>query len=214
MLKSFLFSLVVVSSSFAVEYNFSSGWNLFSPLISAGAAVNVYFDGLKPGFMGDLRKIWAYDSNSGWKSHAPGENNSVAGRFENLEPNQGYWVLMNAAHSVNLPDSFNSYSLSLAGSGWNLVGLNSSQEIFLDANDFLQKANFTNSSDSDIRKIWSYDGQWKSFSQAESSNTLNTLKPGYAFWFLLLSDLEINSQNINLSDLFPPACPGCPSIGN
>lgn len=215
MFRMLIIFALLSAPTVAVQYDFTSGWNLFSPLISSeGVPVDTYFNDLGIDASADIRKIWNYESAAGWKSYTPGEDNSTSARFENMEASKGYWVLMNTARSVALPDTFNSYSLTLVNSGWKLVGLNSSQEVFLDTNDFLLQANFSGGSAADIRKIWSFDGNWKSFSPSESSNQLTSLKSGYAFWFLMLSDLEINSQNINLSDLFPPACPGCPSIGN
>lgn len=214
MIRCYLVLMLLVSSANAVTYELKVGWNLFSPILSSSTAVSAYFETLKPGVLADIRKIWSYQSGEGWSSHTPGGSTATGGQFDNLEPGLGYWVLMDAAHSIELSDSFNSYNLALQGSGWKLIGMNSSQEIFLDSSDFLQQANFTDSSADDIRKIWGFDGVWKSFSPADSANDLTALKPGYGFWFLMLSDLEVNSQNINLNDLFPPACPGCPSIGN
>ena len=106
------------------------------------------------------------------------------------------------SRSANLSDAYNSYSLLLAGSGWKLVGLSSSQSVPLDSNNFLLEANYSSGSINDIRKIWGYDGAWESYTPTEVSNSLTSLDPGRHIGFLMLSDLEINSQNINLSDLF------------
>ena len=120
---------------------------------------------------------------------------------------------MNSARSANLSDAYNSYSLLLAGGGWKLIGLSSSQSVPLDSNNFLLEANFSSGSINDIRKSGATMALGQ-FTPTEVSNSMTALEPGRAYWFLMLSDLEMNSQNINLSDLFPPACPGCPSIGN
>lgn len=212
MFRPLLFLLLLSAPIHAVQYNFTSGWNLFSPVLSSPEPVDTYLTRIGLKAQNDVAKIWNYDSSSGWKSHVPGGDNS--GGFEQLEPNKGYWFLMNAARSANLSDAYNSYSLLLSGSGWKLIGLSSSQSVPLDSNNFLLEANFSSGSINDIRKIWGYDGAWASYAPTEASNGLTALEPGRAYWFLMLSDLEMNSQNINLSDLFPPACPGCPSIGN
>ncbi len=210
-----LFILLLISAPIqAVQYEFTSGWNLFSPILSSPVAVETYFTTIGINTQNDVIKIWNYNSSTGWTSFAPGEDNSGSSHFEQFEANKGYWVLMNSARSVNLSDAYNSYSLLLAGSGWKLIGLSSSQSVPLDSNNFLLEANFSSGSINDIRKIWGFNGVWSSFTPSEASNSLVSLDPGRAYWFLMLSDLEINSQNINLSDLFPPACPGCPSIGN
>ena len=214
MLRPLIFLLLLSAPVHAVQYDFSSGWNLFSPILSSPAPVETYLTQIGINAQSDVTKIWNYDSSAGWTSHVPGEDNSANSRFEQFESNKGYWFLMNAARSANLSDAYNSYSLLLSGSGWKLIGLSSSQSVPLDSNNFLLEANFSNGSISDIRKIWGYDGAWTSFTPTEASNSLTSLDPGRAYWFLMLSDLEMNSQNINLSDLFPPACPGCPSIGN
>ena len=214
MFRPLLFLLLLSAPIHAVQYNFTSSWNLFSPVLSSPEPVDTYLTRIGLNTQNDVAKIWTYDSDTGWKSHVPGENNSSSSRFEKFEANKGYWFLMNVARSANLSDAYNSYSLLLSGTGWRLVGLSSSQSVPLDSNNFLLEANFSSGSINDIRKIWGYDGAWTSLTPTEASNSLTSLDPGKAYWFLMLSDLEINSQNINLSDLFPPACPGCPSIGN
>ena len=214
MLRPLIFLLLLSAPIHAVQYDFSSGWNLFSHILSSPAPVETYFTTIGITTQNDVTKIWNYDSSAGWTSFVPGEDNSGSSRFEQFEANKGYWVLMNAARSANLSDAYSSYSLLLSGSGWKLIGLSSSQSVPLDSNNFLLEANFSSGSINDIRKIWGFDGVWTSYTPSEASNSLSSLDPGRAYWFLMLSDLEMNSQNINLSDLFPPACPGCPSIGN
>ncbi|MEE2923760.1 MAG: hypothetical protein VX619_03165 [bacterium] len=214
MLRPLFILLLFSVPTQAVQYDFSSGWNLFSPILSSPAPVDTYLTSIGISAQNDVTKIWNYDSSVGWRSYVPGGDNSGSSRFEQFEANKGYWVLMNSARSANLSDAYNSYSLLLAGSGWKLIGLSSSQSVPLDSNNFLLEANFSSGSINDIRKIWGYDGAWTSFTPTEASNSLTSLDPGKAYWFLMLSDLEMNSQNVNLSDLFPPACPGCPSIGN
>jgi len=201
----------IIQSQWAVQVELIKGWNLFSPLISSDTEAGTYFTALGVNVSADIKKIWAYDasSNNPWSSFVPGATQNF-----NLRPGMGYWVLMENAATLTLPDTFGSFSLALSGSGWHLVGVNSSQDITVDESGLFQAANFTSGNPSDIRKIWSYDGNWSSYTDGAANNTLSSITPGNGLWFLILSDFEINSQNINLSDLFPPTCPGCPAIGN
>ena len=211
----FLLSLVLfVSNLSAVELTLGSGWNLFAPVLAADQSAQEYFEviGLNPST--DISKVWSYNPDSGWTKFVPGEDNSTGGRFDTLKVGGGYWVFMKQTASVTLSDDFSSYGVDLT-SGWNLVGLGSSRSVPIDVENFLSDTNFTSGSVGDIRKIWGYEqaGGWKSYNPTGNSN-LSSLEPGFGYWFFNLSDLEINSQNVSLSDLFPPTCPGCPTIGN
>ena len=175
MLRPFIFLLLLSIPIHAVQYEFTSGWNLFSPILSSPVAVETYLTQIGINAQNDVAKIWNYDSSAGWKSNVPGGDNSGSSRFDQFEANKGYWMLMNTAKSANLSDAYSSYSLLLAGSGWKLVGLSSSQSAPLDSNNFLLEANFSSGSVNDIRKIWGYDGSWKSFTPSEVSNSLTSL---------------------------------------
>lgn len=198
----------IIQSQWAVQVELKKGWNLFSPLIATATEAGTYFAGLGVDVNAQIIKIWAYDITVGWNSFEPGQGGFL------LEPGKGYWVLLESDQSVTLPDTFGSFSMSVQGSGWHLVGANSSLAISLDESGLFAPGNFTSGTAADIQKIWSYSDNWYSYTNGANSNDLVSLESGLGFWFLVLSDFEVNSQNINLSDLFPPTCPGCPSIGN
>jgi hypothetical protein len=207
--------LLGIATHHAVQATLQSGWNLFSPVLGSDQDAQTHFTilGLNPA--ADISKVWSYDPNVGWTKFVPGEDNSTVGRFQNLKVGGGYWVFMNTQRTVELSDAFSTYSVDLSGSGWNLIGLGSSQNVAIDADNFLNEANFSTGDVNSIRKIWGFNGStWKSYAPSSGSNNLDSLDPGLGYWFLILSDLEINSQNVSLSDLFPPTCPGCPTIGN
>ncbi len=218
-MKSLLLCLLLPIFSgavFAGDFSFVGTWNLFSPILSSDQDVTSYFTALGVNVSADIAKIWTFDHLGGWSQFVPEKDNTGAARFDTLKSGAGYWVLMNRAVDVTLPTNFSSYSLNLEGVGWRLIGLNSSQPVPLDSDNFLDEANFSTGDINEIRKIWGFhptDTSWQSFTPGESSNTLVSLDSGRAYWVYILSDLEVNSQNVNLSDLFPPTCPGCPTIG-
>jgi hypothetical protein len=219
-MKSLLLCLLIPifsGSLFAADFSFVASWNLFSPILSANQDATQYFTALGMNVQADISKIWTFDHVKAWSQFVPGEDNNTGNRFSSLRSGAGYWVLMNRAVSVTLPPNFSSYSLNLDGFGWRLIGLNSSQTVPLDSDNFLNDANFSTGNINEIRKIWGFSQStsWQSFTpgSAEPSNSLASLDSGRAYWVFILSDLEINSQNVNLSDLFPPTCPGCPTIG-
>lgn len=213
LILSILF-LLGISVSQAVQLTLQSGWNLFSPLIGSDQDAQTHFTSLGLNPSTHVAKVWSYDPSVGWAKFVPGEDNTAAGRFDTLKVGGGYWVFMNSDQTVELSVAFSTFSVDL-GSSWNLVGIGSSRSVPIDADNFLNEANFSTGSASDIRKIWGFNGStWKSYSPTSGSNDLVSIEPGFGYWFLNLSDLEINSQNVSLSDLFPPTCPGCPTIGN
>ena len=203
----------IIQSQWAVQVELSRGWNLFGPLISSSTDPVEYFSALGVNMSAqsaDVIRIWGYSPGIGWSSFEPGQSGSFA-----LEPGKGYWIQMENAKTVTLPDSFGSFSVSLSGAGWHLVGLNSSVDVEVSSEGLLQPGNFTEGGSADIQRIWSFvENIWRTYPQSESALLLETLPAGKGAWFFIASDFEINSQNIDLSDLFPPTCPGCPSIGN
>ena len=85
MLRPLFILLLFSVPTQAVQYDFSSGWNLFSPILSSPAPVDTYLTSIGISAQNDVTKIWNYDSSVGWRSYVPGGDNSGSSRFEQFE---------------------------------------------------------------------------------------------------------------------------------
>ncbi|MBT3786685.1 hypothetical protein HOF92_17045, partial [bacterium] len=175
----FLFGLFM-TTSFAGSRALTSGWNLVSLPVSGSTDVANTISGLNVG------KIWTYDG--AWLKHVPGETNTGNTRFANFEPNRGYWFFMNDTGTLNWSDSETIRALALDTGGWALVSFNQTSNLDI-STQVLSDSNFDAShAPNNISKVWEYSGTWASYSPASSgSSDLQTVSPGFAYWFFVKS---------------------------
>ncbi|MBT3784160.1 YHYH protein, partial [bacterium] len=72
--------------------------------------------------------------------------------------------------------------------GWNLISIPLSSDS-LSVNSFIRDQGLSGR----VTKIWGYEEGWKKFDPIEDS-TLDTLKKGSAYWFLLSSDAQLSME--------------------
>jgi hypothetical protein len=153
-------------------------------------------------------RVWGFGGNgsTGWSSFVPGNTTFM------LEPGLGYWFYMRKSRTISLTDSHTEFSMALSGTGWRLVGTNSSNPVTLNEDGFFNPLYTANAADS-VRRIWGFaNNAWASYFPGQTSG-LGSLSPGFAYWFYLNSDLNVDTMP-DLSSLLPPTCPGCPSVSN
>ena len=125
-------------------------------------------------------KIWSYDE--GWKKYEPGVSKSSDSTLHTFRPTRGYWFLLNAPAQLSLKTKAPLFGISIPYRGWALLSFNQAQEVDL-STKILSKEYFSSShSPQNIKKIWEFDGHWKSFSFVNPA--LTTIRPGFAYWFL------------------------------
>jgi YD repeat-containing protein len=147
----------------------ASGWNLISlsqqPSNTSIASVLV-------NIIGKFVSVWAYiDGN--WRVYDP--NNPGFSDLTTMEAGRGYWLNTKESTTLSISGSTPSTSIEL-GSGWNLVGYNSSTSQAI--------ANALASIAGKYISVWAYkNGSWKVYDPNNPGfSDLTTMGPGYGFW--------------------------------
>jgi hypothetical protein len=178
----FLFS---VGSLFSGTRTLAPGWNLVSIPVSSATSVVTY---LQSNLTGNLTKAWTFDGV--WKKYVPGASNSDTGtegtEFNQFQQNRGYWFLMDASGgALTYNDSETPQALALDKNGWALVSFNQTSNLDI-ASQVLSASNFdAGHSPSNITKVWEFGPPWSFYADSDSNSSLSTIRPGYAYWFLV-----------------------------
>jgi hypothetical protein len=172
------------SVGFAQTRDLLAGWNLVSLPVSASVDIRDHLDANLTGGSAAITKIWNFDGK--WKKWEPGSDNSDPGtQISEFQQNRGYWFLLDLPQTLTLADSATTKALQLDRTGWALVSFNQTQSLTL-ATDVLSASNFDiNHDPENIAKVWEFSKKWKSYSSQTPSPDLTTIKPGYAYWFLV-----------------------------
>ena len=176
----------------------TDGWNLVSVPVNQATNVPTYLSSaLASGDVGRVTKIWTY--NGGWKQWNSTITVESESEFVNFSPNQGYWFLMGGSDTLNLDAvPFATRALQINATGWALASFN--QDTVLDMSNSVLNSDTVDSSHvaENIKKIWGYDGNWKSYTSSDQSGSLTSIVPGYAYWFLAqdVGDKIIDADNI------------------
>jgi len=113
----------------------------------------------------------------GWEVYIPGFDNSGEGRFETMEPEEGYWILMNEDAALVLTGyDISSTSIDLE-EGWNLIGYPS-----LAINDV---GTALSSIEGKYDYILEYDADTEQFV------TPTEMRPGHGYWIHVTEDATL-----------------------
>lgn len=176
---------ITLSSSWAatITRNLTSGWNLVSIPVMVNTNVLTYLStaGLNAA---NVRKIWTY--NGGWKQWNSEVTEASSSTFVEFSPNQGYWFLMGVSDTLTLDtQNFSTRALQLNATSWALASFNQDATLSIVQSVLNSETVDANHVPENIKKIWGFDGIWKSYTSSDQSGSLTSVVPGYAYWFLV-----------------------------
>ncbi len=147
----------IISNLLSINILLNQGWNLISAPLKNDMTVSDAF--------GDYLKLFTFDNiNKKWIEV---ENDNK------INATKGYWIKTDE-NTRNLMGAFENSLMNLY-EGWNLIGYPSLSEqniefVFEDINESL------------INVLYYNNNSWLSYFPSKSSNTLEIMKPGHAYW--------------------------------
>ena len=149
-----------------IEIDLRQGWNLFSICLQVEDNILDQVDGL-------YESVWTLGS---WKQYFPDDPNFPGG-LDVIMPGEGYWIDMEADHTLTITGGrLDNTSISLE-QGWNLVGYNHPEEINVEDAQLFTPGDNT--------AIYTYEeGVWKKYHAGDPSslNDLDRFKPGKGYY--------------------------------
>ena len=184
-------SITVTSStnydSVTLDINLNAGWNL----VSSGIGFNVI---QKCSDETKFASAWKWEGGA-WAVWIPESvmsvedlDNYIAGKgfvlLENINCGEGFWVNSNTNQSLTVSGTQPSNTSCLLDSGWNLIGLKSSEAKSITT---LISGNTDN-----IASVWKWDsGAWavylpgggtEAYAESKGFSVLENIEPGEGFW--------------------------------
>jgi hypothetical protein len=147
---------ITATKGISTEIQLTEGWNMVSiPVVLDDPSVDTVFP-MKIG------SIW------GWNASAQGYESALM-----LEPNQGYWVLVDSSATIPLSGGTPPSTL-LLGSGWNMIGIPVLHDV--------PESDITGH----IGSIWGWNAS------AQGYESASMLEPNQGYWVLVDEPTDIN----------------------